>query len=69
VAHPVGAGDGFAAGVLSGLLDGLSVGDSVARGNAVGAMATLVQGDYEGLPEKAEIERFTQQTVLEDVHR
>ncbi|WP_339147496.1 MULTISPECIES: sugar kinase [unclassified Sutcliffiella] len=69
VIDPVGAGDGFAAGVLSGLLDGLSVGDSVARGNAVGAMATLVQGDYEGLPEKAEIERFTQQTVLEDVHR
>ncbi|WP_223701496.1 sugar kinase [Sutcliffiella deserti] len=69
VVDPVGAGDGFAAGVLSGLLDGISLDAAVARGNAVGAMATMVQGDFEGLPERSEIERFTQQTNLEDVHR
>ena len=30
----VGAGDGFAAGVISGLLEGKSVEESVRRGNA-----------------------------------
>ncbi|WP_085506106.1 sugar kinase [Thalassobacillus devorans] len=52
VVDPVGAGDGFAAGVLSGLLDGLSPKDSVERGNAIGAMVTLVPGDVEGLPDR-----------------
>lgn len=58
VVDPVGAGDGFAAGVLSGLIDGLSLFDSVERGNAVGALVTMVNGDTEGLPERQEVEMF-----------
>ncbi|MBB5323235.1 2-dehydro-3-deoxygluconokinase [Anoxybacillus tepidamans] len=55
---PVGAGDGFASGFVSGLLDGLSLYDAVQRGNAVGAFATMVSGDVEGLPDRKELEAF-----------
>ena len=58
VVDPVGAGDGFAAGVLSGRLDGASLVDSTRRGNAVGAFAVTVTGDVEGFPTAAELERF-----------
>ncbi|KAJ52603.1 2-dehydro-3-deoxygluconokinase [Clostridium tetanomorphum] len=46
----VGAGDGFAAGFLSGILKNLSIEQCGKYGNGVGAMATLVQGDMEGFP-------------------
>ena len=46
----VGAGDGFAAGFLSGVLKNLSLRECGIQGNAVGAMATLVKGDMEGYP-------------------
>jgi 2-dehydro-3-deoxygluconokinase len=68
VIDPVGAGDGFAAGFLSGHLDGLPLQQAVKRGNAVGAIVTQVNGDVEGLPDKAEIEAFIAQPS-EDVNR
>lgn len=46
----VGAGDGFAAGFLSGVLRKLSILECGQLGNGAGAMATLVQGDMEGYP-------------------
>ena len=46
----VGAGDGFAAGFLSGILKNLSIRECGLYGNGVGAMATLVKGDMEGFP-------------------
>ncbi|WP_234122577.1 sugar kinase [Clostridium hydrogenum] len=46
----VGAGDGFAAGFLSGILKKLSIEECGRLGNAVGAMATMVKGDNEGFP-------------------
>ncbi|MFC0471132.1 sugar kinase [Halalkalibacter kiskunsagensis] len=58
VVDPVGAGDGFAAGFMSGMLDKLPIYEAVQRGNAVGAIVTMVNGDVEGLPEKEEIDRF-----------
>jgi 2-dehydro-3-deoxygluconokinase len=58
VVDPVGAGDGFAAGLISGLLDGLSIYHAVERANAVGALVTMVDGDVDGLPERDEIERL-----------
>ncbi|MBZ9537067.1 sugar kinase [Cytobacillus oceanisediminis] len=58
VIDPVGAGDGFAAGFLSGLLHNLTLEESVKRANAVGALVTMVSGDVEGLPEKYEIDRL-----------
>ena len=68
VVDPVGAGDGFAAGLLSGLLDGLSPIDAVRRGNAVGSLVTMVEGDVDGMPEYEEIERLIYQQG-EDVTR
>ncbi|MED1420542.1 sugar kinase [Bacillus smithii] len=67
VVDPVGAGDGFAAGVLSGLLDGINIKDAVKRGNAVGAMVTTVNGDIEGLPNRDLLWSFLQSS--DDVHR
>ena len=46
----VGAGDGFAAGLLSGILQKFSLEDCGLYANGVGAMATLVKGDMEGYP-------------------
>ena len=53
VVDTVGAGDGFAVGVLSALLEGLAVPDAVARGAWIGARAVQVLGDTEGLPNRA----------------
>lgn len=55
VIDTVGAGDGFAAGVISGMLEGLSVKDSVRRGAWIGARAVQVLGDTEGLPTRAQL--------------
>ena len=55
VVDTVGAGDGFAAGVISGLLDGLAVPDAVKRGAWIGARAVQVVGDSEGFPTRAEL--------------
>ncbi|KIP21919.1 5-dehydro-2-deoxygluconokinase [Anoxybacillus ayderensis] len=68
VVDPVGAGDGFTAGLLSGLIDGLSVADAVRRANAVGALVTMVEGDTEGMPEREDVERWIGQQ-REDVTR
>jgi 2-dehydro-3-deoxygluconokinase len=58
VIDPIGAGDGFAAGVISARLEGLSWREAMRRGNAVGAMVCLTQGDWEGLPTKRELDDF-----------
>jgi 2-dehydro-3-deoxygluconokinase len=56
VVDTVGAGDGFAVGVISGLLEGLAVPDAVRRGGWIGARAVQVPGDTEGLPSRAELQ-------------
>jgi 2-dehydro-3-deoxygluconokinase len=56
VVDTVGAGDGFAAGVVSALLEGKSVRDAVRRGAWIGARAVQVLGDTEGLPTRAELD-------------
>lgn len=58
VIDTVGAGDGFAAGVLSGILDGISIKESVARGNAIGAIQVMHRGDNEGLPTIEQLNQF-----------
>lgn len=55
---PVGAGDGFAAGFLSGLLCDMDLPEAVARACAVGAHAVTRRGDIEGLPTLAELSQF-----------
>jgi 2-dehydro-3-deoxygluconokinase len=55
---PVGAGDAFCAGVISGILDQVSFADSVRRGAAMGAFCVSSWGDYAGLPTRQELDRF-----------
>jgi sugar/nucleoside kinase (ribokinase family) len=55
VVDTVGAGDGFAVGVISALLDGLPLAAAAARGNAIGARVIQYRGDCEGLPDRAQL--------------
>lgn len=55
----VGAGDGFAAGFLAGILSGKSLRECGELANGVGAMATLVAGDSEGYPSMRQLLEFT----------
>ncbi|QJQ96841.1 MULTISPECIES: sugar kinase [Halomonadaceae] len=55
VVDTVGAGDGFAVGMVSALLDGLSPRAAVRRGNLIGAQAVQVIGDMEGLPSRTRL--------------
>lgn len=55
VVDTVGAGDGFAVGVVSALLEGLPLPDAVARGNWIGSRAVQVRGDMEGLPKRSQL--------------
>jgi 2-dehydro-3-deoxygluconokinase len=58
VVDTVGAGDGFAVGLITGLMDGLSIEESAKRATAIGALAVQVAGDNEGYPTREELERF-----------
>lgn len=55
VVDTVGAGDGFAVGVISGLLEGLPLRQAVTRGVWIGARAVQVVGDTEGLPTREQL--------------
>jgi 2-dehydro-3-deoxygluconokinase len=52
---PIGAGDAFSAGFLSGVLDGLAPVDCLARGTTTGAFAVSTRGDWEGAPTRADL--------------
>lgn len=58
IVDPVGAGDGFAAGVISGILRNEPISQAVRRGNAVGAIVVGVNGDVEGLPDNEEVDQM-----------
>ncbi|HWH00975.1 MAG TPA: sugar kinase [Pilimelia sp.] len=52
---PVGAGDAFAAGYLAEELAGCDAAACLATATAAGAFAVTVSGDWEGLPERADL--------------
>ena len=58
VIDTVGAGDGFAVGVISGRLEGLPLKECVRRGNAIGAIQVQHISDNEGLPTIEELDIF-----------
>ncbi len=60
VVDTVGAGDGFAVGIISGMLEGLDWSSCLERGNAIGALAVTFSGDSDGLPDRTTLERFLQ---------
>ncbi|SEB23150.1 sugar kinase [Paraburkholderia sartisoli] len=79
VVDTVGAGDGFAVGVISALLEGRAMPEAVARGNRIGGLVIQVSGDSEGLPTRAELDalesarppattRESARTVSETLH-
>lgn len=55
VVDTVGAGDGFAVGLISALLENMSFPEAVQRGNWIGSRAVQSRGDMEGLPTRAEL--------------
>ena len=54
----VGAGDGFAAGLISSIAEGLLLEDAVRRGNAIGTIQIMSVGDNNGLPTREELASF-----------
>lgn len=56
IVDTVGAGDGFAAGVISALAEGLSLKEATERGNVIGAIQITHVGDNEGLPTRNELD-------------
>jgi 2-dehydro-3-deoxygluconokinase len=59
VVDTVGAGDGFAVGVISSLLDGQTPAEAAARGNAIGARVVQFPGDADGLPTREQLDQAT----------
>lgn len=55
VVDPVGAGDAFAAGLLSGFLRGFELAEALGLANRCGALAMMSPGDMEALPRWAEV--------------
>ncbi|AVU76687.1 2-dehydro-3-deoxygluconokinase [Pseudomonas sp. E141] len=55
VVDTVGAGDGFAVGLISALLEGRAITEAVQRANWIGSRAVQSRGDMEGLPTRIEL--------------
>lgn len=64
VKDTVGAGDGFALGFISGLLENLPFEEAVRRGNAVGAMQVQTYGDNDGYPTPSELNEFIKKQYI-----
>ena len=58
IVDTVGAGDGFATGIVSGIVEGLPFADAVVRGNAIGAIQIGHISDNEALPTREELHAF-----------
>lgn len=63
VIDTVGAGDGFAVGIISGKLENLTLKESVIRANAIGAIQVTFESDNEGLPTKEELIKYMESNV------
>lgn len=58
VVNTLGAGDGFAAGLLSGICDELPLGEAVIRANAVGSMQIQSNSEHAELPTMAQLREY-----------
>lgn len=58
IVDTVGAGDGFALGTITALLEGHSIDKAVKRGNAVGALQIQTPGDNDGYPTPEQLQAF-----------
>jgi 2-dehydro-3-deoxygluconokinase len=66
IVDPVGAGDAFAAGLLSGLLRGFGLADALGLANRCGALAMMSPGDMEALPRWEEV---ASESTTSDIRR
>lgn len=67
VVDTVGAGDGFASGVITALLEGLDTRHLLERANAVGAIQVTSVSDSEGLPTAEELRDFIASTPRKEL--
>lgn len=58
VIDTVGAGDGFAVGLISGLIEGLPMQEAAKRGCAIGALAVMSPSDNGGYPTPEQLKEF-----------
>lgn len=58
IVDTIGAGDGFAAGLISAYLEQQTIEDSLRQANAIGAFAIQCAGDNEGYPTREELTKF-----------
>ncbi len=65
VEDTVGAGDGFAVGVLSGYLEKKSVKQMIQRGNAIGAIQVMNISDNDALPTREQLAAFMEKAYGE----
>lgn len=66
---PIGAGDAFSAGVISGLLKKESPGKLVEQACFLGGYITQFMGDYQGFPSVSELESNLKDSNAEKVNR
>lgn len=67
VVDTVGAGDGFALGLITALLEKKNLKAAAMRGNAVGCLQVQTLGDNDGYPNQEELQQFyAKQGVSED---
>ncbi len=61
IVDTVGAGDGFAVGIINGQLEGLTLAESVRQANAIGAIQIQNASDNDALPNRSELATFIAQ--------
>ncbi|MFR8086293.1 MAG: PfkB family carbohydrate kinase, partial [Leuconostoc gelidum] len=66
VVDTVGAGDGFALGLITALIEGLPMTKAVERGNAVGALQVQTTGDNDGYPTREQLTQYLVSEQKED---
>lgn len=64
VVDTVGAGDGFAVGLITALMEGETLKEAVIRANAIGAMAVQSAGDNDGYPTREQLELFLKENQV-----
>ena len=64
VVDTVGAGDGFAAGVISAMLENLPPREVLKRGNAIGALVIQYPGDNDGLPDREKLTAYIKKKTV-----
>jgi 2-dehydro-3-deoxygluconokinase len=61
IVDPVGAGDAFCAGFISGVVEGLSHVEAARLGNLLGSLVIQYEGDWEGIPTRDEVDAILNQ--------